>query len=128
MKTKTKTLLLIPMIIAVFKVNAESVDRQAFHAAMESCFTETGVTKPAEGTRPSKEDRQKIKACLAAKGMSRPEGMRRGFGKSPEARAAFIACANENGIKKPEPGTKPSDEDRAKLRSCMEEKGFGQKT
>lgn len=47
-------------------------DREKFHAAMEACVSETGVSKPEQGQRPSVEDRQKIDSCLASKGIEKP--------------------------------------------------------
>lgn len=39
-------------------------------------------------------------------------------------RAAFEACLSENGLSRPERGTRPSDEDMAKMQSCMTAKGY----
>src|SRR5438309_1097814 len=48
--------------------------------------------------------------------------------KSQDARrAAFGACADEVGLQKPEPGTRPqapSEEQRAKMDACLKAKGF----
>jgi hypothetical protein len=45
----------------------------------------------------------------------------------PDHRAihqAMKACAEENGLKRPEPGTPPSEEDRAKMEACLKSKGI----
>ena len=39
-------------------------------------------------------------------------------------RAAFDACAQENNLQRPEPGTKPSEEDRATMAACLKSKGI----
>lgn len=39
-------------------------------------------------------------------------------------RAAFEACLQENGLALPQPGQRPSEEDRSKIESCMTAKGF----
>lgn len=68
-----KLLGLAVLLATSVQVQAEGGDREAFHAAMDACVTETGVAKPERGTRPSEEDRAKIGACLSAKGISKPE-------------------------------------------------------
>lgn len=55
-------------------------DREKFHTAMEACRTETGVTKPVKGSRPSEADRAKIDACLTGKGIVKPAGRPHGPG------------------------------------------------
>lgn len=49
-------------------------DREKMRAAMDACFSETGISKPAQGQRPSEADRQALDTCLASKGISRPPG------------------------------------------------------
>lgn len=39
-------------------------------------------------------------------------------------KAAFDECISANNLSKPEPGQRPSDEDRATLEACLKEKGF----
>lgn len=39
-------------------------------------------------------------------------------------RAAFEACLTENGLSRPERGTRPSEADMTKLQSCMTAKGY----
>lgn len=104
---------------------AKAQDREAFHAAMEACVTETGVTKPERGVPLSEEDRAKIDACLESKGISKPEGGRGHHGhRSSELRQVMDACFAETGVTKPERGTRPSDEDRAKIEACLQAKGI----
>lgn len=104
---------------------AKAQDREAFHAAMDACVAETGLTKPERGVHPSEEDRAKIDSCLESKGISKPEGGRgqRGNG-NPEFRQAMDACFSETGVTKPERGSRPSDEDRAKIDACLQSKGI----
>jgi hypothetical protein len=119
MNLKSSLLSLTVFIALTGIANAQSQDREAFHAAMEACISETGVTKPERGVHPSDEDRAKIDACLEAKGISKPEG-----GRNPEFRQAMEACFTETGVTKPERGVRPSDEDRAKIDACLEAKGI----
>jgi hypothetical protein len=125
MNLKSSTLLLVTFVGLTLNVRAQDNDRGAFHAAMQACASETGVSRPAQGERPSDEDRAKMDACLSAKGISKPEGGRggRGGGNS-EMRAAMDACFTETGISKPERGARPSDEDRAKIDACLTAKGI----
>lgn len=39
-------------------------------------------------------------------------------------KAALDACSTETGVSRPEPGVQPSEEDRAKLTACLQDKGF----
>lgn len=39
-------------------------------------------------------------------------------------RTAFEACLSENGLSRPERGTRPSEADMTKLQSCMTAKGY----
>lgn len=52
----------------------------------------------------------------------RPSGSRPEM--SSELREAFEECIEQTGVERPEPGTRPSEEDRAKVDSCLESKGF----
>ncbi|RYZ81343.1 MAG: hypothetical protein EOP06_23700 [Proteobacteria bacterium] len=40
---------------------------------------------------------------------------------------AFEQCITENGLTRPEPGTRPSEEDRTKLDTCLTAKGITQR-
>jgi hypothetical protein len=120
MSPKNRFILLAIFAGITFKANAQ-IDRSTFHAAMESCFAEIGVTR-VEGTRPSDEDRAKIDACLTAKGIEKPERGQRGG--NDEMRAAIKACADETGVQRPEKGQRPSVEDRQKIEACLSTKGI----
>jgi hypothetical protein len=125
MNLKSSVLSLTIFIALTGFAKAQSQDREAFHAAMEACISETGVTKPERGVHPSEEDRAKIDSCLATKGITKPEGGRGGHGGgNPEFRQAMDACFTETGVTKPERGVRPSDEDRAKIDACLEAKGI----
>ncbi len=39
-------------------------------------------------------------------------------------KAAFDECISSNNLSKPEPGERPTDEDRATLESCLKAKGY----
>lgn len=123
MTTKNSFILLALFAGLTFKANAQ-VDRETFHAAMESCLAETGVQRPERGTHPSLEDRAKMDSCLASKGISKPE---RGDRHS-EMREAMKACAEETGVERPASGQRPSDEDRQKIEACLSAKGLTKPT
>lgn len=123
MNMKSSFLSLAVFIALAGVARAQDNNREAFHAAMEACFTETGVTKAERGTRPSDEDRAKIDACLSSKGIEKPQHRGPG-GRNPELRAAMDACFSETGVTKPERGTRPTDEDRAKIEACLSSKGI----
>lgn len=89
--------------------------------AFEACFAETGVTRPERGQRPSDEDRAKMDACLESKGLSREHRRER----RQAFKSAMEACATETGVTRPEKGTKPSEDDRAKMKACLEGKEIG---
>ncbi len=122
---KTRMTVLMAMLVATtIQVHAQQ-DREAFKAAMEACSTETGVTRPEPGVRPSEEDRAKMSACLEGKGFNRPEGGPRGQ-RSPmdeTTKAAFEECAATNGITLGQ-GNRPSEEERATMDACLESKGI----
>lgn len=61
-------------LVATAQAFAQSAppDREAFHAALQECATQNGITLPERGQRPSESDRKIIDACLQAKGVSPP--------------------------------------------------------
>ena len=99
-------------------------DHEAFRAAMDACVAETGVTKPEPGTPPSEQDRAKIKDCLASKGISHPQGGGRRPPMDEATKAAFDECTTSLGLTKPTRDQRPSEEDRAKIKACLEGKGI----
>lgn len=124
MNKTSKILALSAFIVVAANVHAQSNDREAFRAAMDACVSETGVSKPERGTRPSDEDRAALESCLSSKGFTRPEGRRGdGQGLNSEVKAAMDACFSETGLTKPERGTRPSEEDRATMDACLKSKG-----
>lgn len=46
--------------------------REKMREAFDACLTESGVTRPERGERPSDEDKAKIDACLKSKGIEHP--------------------------------------------------------
>lgn len=123
MKNLSITAATISLVLGLsIHAHAEQSNREEFHKAMEACIAETGVTKTEKGTRPSEEDRQKVDTCLAGKGFNK-EDRPRGQGRSPEHKAAFVACISELGLTRPQRGEKPSDSDREKLHACLQTKG-----
>jgi hypothetical protein len=50
---------------------AAKPDREKFHAALKACASENGV-KHIPGQRPSEDERKKMDACLASKGITPP--------------------------------------------------------
>ncbi len=83
-------------------------DRAAFREAKQLCAKEVGVVKPADGSRLKREDREKIKACLTAKGIARPERKNKG----------------PRGEKGPKKGHKRSEEEKSKIDACLVSKGI----
>lgn len=118
--TMNKTLGLALLLATSVQVQAQSLDREAFHAALDACVSETGVARPERGSRPSDEDRAKIDACLAQKGVNKPERPQR----DPAVKAAMEECLAATGLTRPERGERPSEEDRATLQACLSEKGI----
>lgn len=126
----------------------------AFHEALQACAQAQGITLPAPGqgapadagVRP---DRDKLDACLKARGFEHPPGPPPGPGgpdgpgmpppppRDPAFAAAFKACATEQGVQLPAPGDKPVAPgekpappaarpalDRDRLDACLSGKGF----
>ncbi len=120
MNLKSSILSLSVFIALAGAASAQSQGREAFHAAMEACLAETGVAKPERGSPPSDEDRAKIDACLKSKGIEKPQHR----GGNSEFHSAMKACFTETGVTKPERGSRPSDEDRAKIDACLKSKGI----
>lgn len=96
--------------------------------AQKKCFTDNGVTPPEpdappEGTLPSQEVRDKIRACLDATGFKPPTV------EFPPLTDAQKKCFSDNGVTPPEPNTPPegplpSQEVRDKIRACLDANGF----
>ena len=107
----------------------------AFQEALHACAQAQGSAEP--GPQP---DRDKLDACLKAKGFEHPAGPgpdgAQGNGAPPPHdpvfAAAFQACAAEQGVHLPEPGKKPAASahpapdalNRDKLDACLKTKGF----
>lgn len=92
-------------------------------AAFESCGAELGLSRPAEGVRPSEADRAKMRACVEEKGIKLPE---HGRGSQPghhQNFAAMKSCLEAAGVQLPAPpaaGTRPvfSDAIKAAMDAC----------
>jgi len=124
MKKFSLTTAILSMIIGL-SVHAEAIQskREEFHKALDVCFTETGVTKPARGERPNDEDRQKVDSCLASKGFDKEDRpLRRKH--SEEEKAAFKECISELNLPTPQKGVRPSKEDHEKVHACLKAKGL----
>jgi hypothetical protein len=79
---KTKMFFMICGLLAAGMVhaqqNADPAQREAVRQALEACHAETGVARPSRGTPPSREDHEKMKACMSAKGLTMPDRPPRG--------------------------------------------------
>jgi hypothetical protein len=76
-KMKTKLFVMICGLLAAGIVHAreghDPAQREAFRQALEACHAETGVVRPARGSHPNREDHEKMKACMSAKGLTMPD-------------------------------------------------------
>jgi hypothetical protein len=94
-------------------------------AAFQACSSELGIKK-AEGERPrlSKEQREKMGACLESKGVKRPPRGHWGHQRNPEKFAKMKQCLEDAGVKMPEPasGERPKLDDatKAAMKACRE--------
>lgn len=94
--------------------------RKAFKEAKQLCAKEVGVAKPENGTKLSKENREKIKACLTAKGIARPERRHKGL-RDENFKTAMKGCKEAAGVKK---GQTRSADAKSKIDACLVSKGI----
>jgi len=111
------------LFLAICLHASASEGRKAFREAKQLCAKEVGVSKPENGAKLSKEDKEKIKACLTAKGIARPERKYKGL-RDENFKTAMKKCQESTGVKKPGNGQKRSDEDKAKVDACLVSKGI----
>jgi uncharacterized membrane protein len=112
------------VVITFFMSNANAwTNKDEVKGAFKTCFHELGIEKYEKGKHVSKEEREKLHACLIQKGVSK-ETLTEMKEKRKAFREARKACAAETGVKKPEPGEKLSKDDRKKVRACLKDKGF----
>lgn len=71
---KIMILLALVPALSLARGGRSAAEEEQFRAALEECITETGVTKPEDGQRPSDEDRAKVDSCLESKGFKKPAG------------------------------------------------------
>ncbi len=116
----SKKLLFLVIVSMSLNTYAQD-DREAFKAAFDTCVSETGVTKPEKGSRPTDEDRAKIETCMSGKGFTKTE---HGDSKREAFKVAIEACSSETGVTRPERGVRPSAEDMAKMDACLSAKGI----
>ena len=109
-------------VIAMMSFAHAEKDKGARRDAFKACAEEQGIIRE-EGKRLSKEDRKKINSCMEIKGFKR-EDMKEGRKKRKGLKKAKKECAEENNLKKPEKGNRPSEQERELMNSCLEKKGF----
>lgn len=83
-------------------------------AAFQACFREAGVeVNEGERPNPTTEQREKVRSCLDAKGISPPPHGGRGHHGGPEFEK-MKACLQEAGIAKPAKGERPERNEATK--------------
>lgn len=70
---KIFTLLILVSIQSSLLAQPSQADMDKMKAAIDACATELGLEKPSQGSRPSREDMEKMDSCLASKGFEKPE-------------------------------------------------------
>ncbi len=87
----------------------------------KACLEEAGVEKPAEGQRPTEEQREQFRAAAEGCGIERPEpGARGPRGHRPELTDEQKACLEDAGVTKPAEGQRPTEEQREQFRAAAE--------
>lgn len=89
----------------------------------KACLEENGATKPAEGQKPTDEQREAFKAAAEKCGIELPARGEGGHPGRPQLTDEQRACLQEQGVEKPARGEKPTDEQRAKFEAAAEECG-----
>jgi hypothetical protein len=87
-----------------------------------ACLEQAGVTKPAEGQRPTDEQRETFKAAAEECGIELPAG--RPGHRGPKLTDEQRACLEGQGAEKPAKGERPTDEQRAAFEAAAEECGI----
>jgi len=89
-----------------------------------ACLEQAGVTKPAEGQRPTDEQREAFKTAAESCGIELPEGgpgRPGGPGGPPQLTDEQRECLDGQGIEKPAKGERPTDEQRAAFEAAAEQ-------
>ena len=108
-------------LLTTISVSAQEKLKDPVRDALDACMTETGVQKPAPGTKPSEIDKKKLETCMSKKNI---DLAKLGPKKRMSQGQAIDESLKENGLKKE---VKPTPADRAKMQTCMEGKGFKKK-
>jgi len=91
----------------------------------KACLEQAGVTKPAEGQRPTDEQREAFKAAAESCGIELPAGGPGGPGhRGPELTDEQRECIEGQGVEKPAKGERPTDEQRAAFEAAATECGI----
>lgn len=97
-------------ITAFLSVASAHEEKGAAKKAFKTCFKEQGIER---GERPNKEQKEKLEACIVKEGIA-PEKIAEMKAKRKAFREARKECAMNN-------------EDRAKIKACLKDKGFSRK-
>ena len=92
--------------------------------AQKACLQQHGAQKPAEGTQPTDEQRQALRAAAQACGIQLPRRHHH-----PRLTDAQKACLEQHGVQKPQPGAngerpQPTAEQRAAFRAAAQDCGI----
>ncbi len=101
-------------------VEAQRRGRPQITAEQRSCLKEQGLTRPEAGTKPSKDQRAKIKAAAKECGVKLPKHGRFGRNHRVNLTDEQKSCLKEQGVTRPERGTPPSAELREKMKAAAE--------
>lgn len=104
-------LVLVAVTFMMSNANAAWTDKEEVRTAMKSCFQEQGIEKPGPGKKREKVDKEKLEACLVAKGISK-ETITEMKEKRKAFKVARKACKEE------------AQDDRKAIRECLKAKGF----
>lgn len=68
-----KVLVILSLLVSssVF-AQPNQADMEKMRAAMDKCSSDLGIQRPQRGVRPSREDMEKLDACLQEQGIEKP--------------------------------------------------------
>lgn len=90
-----------------------------------ACLEQAGVTKPAEGQRPTEEQRTAFEAAAESCGIELPAGGPGGPGhRGPQLTDEQRECIEGQGVEKPAKGERPTDEQRAAFEAAADACGI----
>ena len=87
----------------------------------KACLEQAGVTKPAEGQRPTDEQREAFEAAAESCGIDLPARGPGGPGHRPQLTDEQRQCLTDAGVEKPAKGERPTDEQRAAFEAAAAE-------